>query len=70
MKLDIEMMIEERNKEDERESNLDKMYKKVTVASSREDIENSIRVKLDSIEKIFAEVLTLPTAKFKFQEVL
>jgi hypothetical protein len=52
-----------------RTSNLDRMYSKVNISSSREDVENSIRIKLDSIESIFAEVLTLPTANFKFEKV-
>jgi exonuclease V gamma subunit len=46
------------------------MYSKVSLASNREDVENSIRVKLDSIENIFAEVLTLPTSNFRFEKVI
>ena len=53
-----------------KKSNLDKMYSKVNISSSREDVENSIRIKLDSIESIFAEVLTLPTTNFKFEKVI
>lgn len=69
MFIDIERLINERNNEPKRESKIDKMYNKVSISSSREDIENSVRIKLDSLETIFAEILTLPTNQSGFQKV-
>ena len=69
MDLDFINDIEERNSELRKPSNLEKMYSKVSIASNRTDIENSIRIKLDTLEKIFAEVVTLPTNKYGFQKV-
>ena len=70
MQLDLNIEIEERNSQFKKPSNLEQMYTKVTIASKREDIENSIRIKLDSLETIFAEIVTLPTNKYGFEKVI
>lgn len=69
MELDLELEIDERNSNIRKTSNLEQMYSKVTIASKREDIENSVRIKLDSLETIFAEIVTLPTNKYGFEKV-
>ena len=69
MHFDLDDEVRERNSTFKRQSTLDKMFQKVSITSKREDVENSIRIKLDSLEAIFNEVINLPTNKFGFEKV-